>query len=1138
LHNWTVEQHVPDGYEDFVVRDKQLVMLDAGNRILPNIPKLHTFLLKGSVDANWHINDRKFSLQIYFAYDEYTRHGPMLEFGVDGNKIFARVLSAGQQVLCEKDITHIDGIIADFEVELQDNTISLNLNGTHCIKHTLSHNCSGSIALSRGSFLGELRVSAFDIRSTESLKEEIVYTDLQIPFAAINGMDIPIVWTVNATRTGNITQVDIELSGGERSRPDIPWFPYHGHYVEFLQQPYLRIESAHQVIELTISNETLVLAIPKTESFYIVAHKKPTWPFKRSFLIRDLEPKAVLFAGYRAYGNRAVNKHLEVKDPYETAYDVESARIIYSGQAIGPGSVAIELHSSEDKRICKQIPDSTHEYAKALTFAQKNHYFYNTEECSFNFTLFSRVGQARKQLRIDYRLEDAFFEPLGEYTTIPLTDSVKVIALDIEQLQSDAVELGRLSAGVYHLRFKLYDGATLLHSNWRAFEVSSATQSGLEASRLPKCFSMSNEVKAQDTDYFDPWSGDCVDVSHYTSIVSAMMPHFAREKRLWELLEVYKREWFLFHDGRVLEDCNIEHNHELIRHCDYIFFSNGKKNVFFKLAARQYFHKHVTAILYEYALENDFRRQHIKKCLDTGTIPDKDTFDALVENHYYQFIDFFWGKYVRLLQNIKQQIALINPNAKYTAYGPFALYASSYKTAHAMTYAGNYKDCRDMQNICDGFYFFEDYPHTCRYSINRGPFATASVKLLSPNVRIYPEMYVCPETSVPCPDSAVARVWPSYGMWSGRTKNESSMKRVLEYVYACVWYDGDKFNYWRDYGFQTRLWERERFAELLKLWGFVDKHQGKHPLKANAFVCSEECCRNHRVYYDEYCGNAWGDLFNTAEESTAYSYEMSRNAGQNTGFVTDLDCLATIDASSIDTLVIPPLTKVSEAQLRNVRRLHERGVSLLAFEEVGGLEDVFGVVESQETRVSNIRVNVALADNPLMELAEGTEYSEHRACKGKYQAREAEVLLEGEVPVLFTNQSKWGKTALFNVPPTAVRRQDQCDRVSMGRDCVSKLINESTKLVFRYLSNPAVETSDGKIIAFEDTKGVTHIIVEEDAHPMPAVAIRPIIMLNIPNVSGKQITSEHDFTIISQDKNRIQLRLNLEPDEYAIMSFK
>jgi len=36
LSDWRVEQHVPDGYPDFVIRDGKLVFLDEGGRLLPN----------------------------------------------------------------------------------------------------------------------------------------------------------------------------------------------------------------------------------------------------------------------------------------------------------------------------------------------------------------------------------------------------------------------------------------------------------------------------------------------------------------------------------------------------------------------------------------------------------------------------------------------------------------------------------------------------------------------------------------------------------------------------------------------------------------------------------------------------------------------------------------------------------------------------------------------------------------------------------------------------------------------------------------------------------------------------------------------------------------------------------------------
>jgi hypothetical protein len=444
-----------------------------------------------------------------------------------------------------------------------------------------------------------------------------------------------------------------------------------------------------------------------------------------------------------------------------------------------------------------------------------------------------------------------------------------------------------------------------------------------------------------------------------------------------------------------------------------------------------------------------------------------------------------------------------------------------------------------MEAFRDGYFMLEDYPHLCRYSIHSGPFFLSSFKAIAPNVTVYPEMYNEDGSTLPCPDSAVARVWPSYGMWSGGLPINASMKVVLEYAYSCVWHDGEKFNYWQDYGFHTRTWERERFEALLKVWGFIDKNPPARPLKANAYICNEDCCLNHKMHYDEYPGDAhegFGDLFNTAEECSAYTYEMSRCAGQNAGFVTDFDKLSSLTADYIDTLVIPPLTKVSKEALNNIKRLHEQGVSLLAFEEVTGLEDLFGVTETDSVQVNNIRVNKSLADNPLSSLTSLTEYTEHQACIGKYKVTTADVLLDAEIPVLFTNKTKWGRTALYNIPPTAVRRQDQFNRVSYGRASISKLINESTKLVLRYLSNPTVETTEGKIIAFEDTHGNRHVIIEEDAHPLPAQAIRPVLTLNIPGLKVENIRCEKAYTVVYSDENTVQLSLSLGEDEFAVVS--
>lgn len=358
LSDWTVEQHVPDGYSDFVIRAGKLVFLDAGNRLLPNAPALENFVVKGAFDADWNINDKKFSLRIFFAYDAYKRQGFAIDFGSNGQELFIKLISPAGKTISEKEFEApvIDSDVVDFEFELKNKEVRLKLNSREYFNCAINRNCQGLIAFTRGSFLGELRFHSLSIDSDDKLERKTIWKDLKIPFAPINGMDIPIVWTVNATRLGSAAKIELELSGGEKSRPDVPWFPYHAHYVEFLEKPYLRIESENEVSDLRVTDDTLVLAIPHKEYFYIIAHKNPPWPFKKIFYLRDVKENSILFAGYKAYGNRAVSKHLEVKTPYETAYDAGAKKIIYAGQAIAPLAVVIDLKSPVDKQIGKDIP--------------------------------------------------------------------------------------------------------------------------------------------------------------------------------------------------------------------------------------------------------------------------------------------------------------------------------------------------------------------------------------------------------------------------------------------------------------------------------------------------------------------------------------------------------------------------------------------------------------------------------------------------------------------------------------------------------------------------------------------------------------------------------------------------------------
>lgn len=1137
LASWRVEQHVPDGYPDFAVRDGALVLYDAGNRILPNMPASRNLTVGGCLDADWDVNQGVCSFHLYFGYDAARRKGPRLEIAADGEALSVRLV-AGREVLATQSSEPFDAGPIDFALSVDGPDVLLSLNSEERFAYRLPESAEGVVALGRGVFTGELRLTRFAIRSTDPLPGETLWDDVSIPFAPLNGMDIPIVWTVNAAALGDdIYRVDVELSGGERTRPDVPWFPYHGFYVEYLDRPYLRIESGTSTHELTLSDDTLVLANPTRPLFYDF-NRNPPWPLRRTFYLRGLRADARLVVGYRAYGNRKANRHQEVTRPHETVYDVATGQAIYAGPALTADAPALALHSPPDKAICRQIAPAVHDYEKALAFACRNHFFADDETCRFTFELTASPDAFAHDLKVRYRLENAFFEPVDEYRDAGLGGAVDALAPGIGRKRSAEVNLGRMAPGVYHLRYRLLRNNRVVEEDYRAFEVGGETESGLEASGLPVCFNFNTGLRGSDTDYFDPWKQDTVDVSHYIQVCTSIMPHLAREKRLWELLDVYGRDWFLWNAWRVMEHTDLEHSRDLIAHADYVF-RRVYKSVF-RPTARKYFKKPMLRILLDYARAHDFPVEPVQRCLDEGTTLDKATFDVLVDGHFYPFLDFLLDRYMAELRDVQEEVRAINPRARMSSYGPLPLYTAAYKTAHAVHTMGPYRQGDALAAVRDGFFLFEDYPYAARYGNQRGPFLLADIKRLSPRVTIYPELYAPMGIIKPNPDAALARAWPSYGLWSASEQaSETILKRVLEYVYAAVWHDGQRFDYWRDYGFQTFSWSRELFADFLGTWGFIDKHPPRRPLKANACISNEACVRNHRIFYDEYPGTryeACGDLFNTAEECIAYTYEMSRSAGQNAGFVADFSSLGKLSADDIDTLVLPPLTKVAQTDLDTIRRLHEQGVSLLGFEVVDGLEDLFGVNAAEPKHVTGIAVNTNVAANPLLPLADLTEYTEHRACVGTYESAGAQVLLQAEAPVLFAHETAWGKTALFSIPPTAVRRQDQPHRVNLGRDSVSRLINESTRMVLRHLSNPVVETDAGKIIAFEDTAGAVHIIVEEDAHPLPARTIHPILELNLPGLDPDKITGTREFAVLSSASDSVEISLTLEPDAFAILS--
>ncbi|MFA6176493.1 MAG: hypothetical protein WC765_07945, partial [Phycisphaerae bacterium] len=637
---------------------------------------------------------------------------------------------------------------------------------------------------------------------------------------------------------------------------------------------------------------------------------------------------------------------------------------------------------------------------------------------------------------------------------------------------------------------------------------------------------------------FEPYLNVENSVSHYLS-VTTHAPDVGRRHRIYDILKAYHRKWFLCITDRVAEHPDLEFNRDVVSKCDFIFPPRALPGgAVYEMWKTDIYAGPVLNLLIEFLRSMEFSPENethltigkLEKLLVENGHLAESALQELVTLHWRNWLDFFNDWLFRENLGLQKYLSEINPGIKRSSYGPMNVYIAHGKTSHVLKYRGT------MPQFQDGFYAFEDYPLTCKYNIQRGPILLTALKMAAPDTRIYPEIYG--NVIQGCPDGAVGFAWPPFG--STDHPASADKKRYFEFAYATAWFAQGQFSYWQDYGFHAAALDRERFAVILDSWKFIHKTKPAKPLRCTAYVSSDAMCENHPAFY-EYSrpnGYPWGDVFNTAEETIPYVRETARADGQLSGFLCALDSVHQLSANDIDMLVLPPLHGMTAKHLDAIRKLHAQGVNLLAFESVDGLEDLFGVtLMERPVAVTNIKVSVKQLDNPLLMLESLHEYTEHPLCTAVYRAAGAAVLLEGEAPVLFLNQTASGKTALFNIPPTVVRRDSFYERVGYGRSSISELMNQAVAIIHRKLGSPAVTTTAGKLIAFEAQNGDRHIIIMEDAWPETPIPISPLVTIHLPDLKASSICCNKPFSIKITAAGA-RLRLQLAEHECAIVTIK
>jgi hypothetical protein len=291
-------------------------------------------------------------------------------------------------------------------------------------------------------------------------------------------------------------------------------------------------------------------------------------------------------------------------------------------------------------------------------------------------------------------------------------------------------------------------------------------------------------------------------------------------------------------------------------------------------------------------------------------------------------------------------------------------------------------------------------------------------------------------------------------------------------------------------------------------------------------------CQHPDYYENAAHGFPWGDVYNTAEESLAYSYNVSRDAGLPAGFLTTCKDLQNLTPDMVDLLVIPPVTETAPTEhVRLIRSLHEQGVNLLCFESACGLEDLFGISPINEKKPIH---KIMLGDS--------VEYVEHELCTARYMNAGADAVLTGaettdgifDIPVLSTHKTKWGRTAFFNIPPTVVNRRNDMPSASYGKGPLSLIVRNALIDVIKKLSNPIVQSENVKLIAFHDKNDRIVIIVENDSQ---SSNVSPVVV-SISNTMPENLSCDKDFVVSNKSTDGIVVKVFLKQHESAIIEIR
>ena len=750
------------------------------------------------------------------------------------------------------------------------------------------------------------------------------------------------------TYENGVTKVNCTLDGGVYyTKVGIPnvsnWTAPYEHFVD----PYIRLIKNGTLSEKLYIKNGKVYFVAKDYENHSIENilDASEMPYSVKFFGENLSGFDAIAFGYAA---KLAFGHEFFGDKREFVFDLDG-NLIYDGDELTSEYIS-RVKSNADKKIIDLIPKNLVDRDNAISHAKKNHAFLKGE-CA-EFTALLHTKRDKEKISVKAELQNAYFKKIRDLkvTTKAISDVTDRFGYSTI---STYTAISGLEQNVYHIALTWYYGDSVCHTHTSAFEVidTKSAVSPQESAELPLMYV--GDGAPRDTTGVVPnmWSPKRdFSIEHYFS-TAEYLPSVSEIKRPWELLNVYKRSTFVWMNQRTIGDRGYAAFPLSTANADYIYYymptvydsSHSYRcdlwnvDVYDSPTVRGIFesfrevHPEFESILSKIPKDEPITVAHLKSMMPY-------CFDA--------WADFFNAEDARRLNAQWSKIKAQNPKVKRSSYGPFPLYGTNLAGGYHSKWFGMPPET--MATLFDGFCQFEDYPFVCAYGSHYSAWGMMTIKQLSPESKVAPELYDC--FAAVCPDGFVAEAFPPLG--ESHAEPYMTSTQAYEYLYntPALREDGS-FTYWRDncFMFYSLYMEepKERMRAFMRDWGNYLDYAPKSPKKSIAYLTEFDTDDNRREtdIHDD-------SIYNLCQSGEAYIHECAAECGLSAGFVVDYSSINNLTPDMTDILVIPSMRNTSDSVKAKIKALYEAGVALIAVGDVSGLEDVFGV--KKDYRVKHV----------------------------------------------------------------------------------------------------------------------------------------------------------------------------------------